>query len=300
MLVEPIPLRRLLDEAVRQSRRHFRAIFLPVAVPVGIAYGFLPIAQLSWLRSLSGATEAGSEGLAAFGLVGGLLAFLGTTGLAMIVQGLGYGALLVAAVDAVGGRAVSMRRAWGTVLSPRVFGTLCLAALAMGAGLMVCILPGLYVGLLFCLTLAVVADEGVRGLAALGRSRQLMTYNPTRDFGASPILKAFLIFFAGWLVGTAVGLAIQIPLGVFQQVYMLRAAAEGRTADPTSVMADLMWIQVPATVLGMMVNTGVNVFVFFAVALFYVDLRGRREGQDLERAVQTMVEARPRPISAEA
>jgi hypothetical protein len=299
-LFEPIPFRRLIDEGIRRARRHFRAMYLPVALPVSIFYGVLPILQLQWLRAMAGMGRGDAPRGFDTRFFSAFAGFIGWTFLALVVQGLGYGTLVVAAVDAVAGRAVSMRRAWGTVLSPGVLATLFLAALATFGGMLFCVLPGVFLGLLFCLTLPVVVDEHLRGPAALGRSRQLMGYNPARGFGASPIVKAFLIFFAGWLIGIGVGIAIQVPLAVVQQIYMLRASAEGRAADPASVMEHLLWLQVPATVLGTLVNTGVNLFIAFALAVFYVDLRGRKEGVDLEQAVQALVDARPRAASAEA
>jgi hypothetical protein len=43
---EPIPFRLLLDEAMKLTRRHFGAMFLPVAVPLALLAGLVTVAQL--------------------------------------------------------------------------------------------------------------------------------------------------------------------------------------------------------------------------------------------------------------
>ena len=80
-----------------------------------------------------------------------MLVGFGTFGVVMlaftVVYGLGYGAMFAAATDALSGREISMRRAWGLVVRPRVLGTLLLLGLAVMVGSACCVLPGIYLGL---------------------------------------------------------------------------------------------------------------------------------------------------------
>ena len=57
-ITEPIPFRLLIDEAVKWTRRHFRAMYLPVAVPISIVNGLIPVAQALWFSSLLNPEES--------------------------------------------------------------------------------------------------------------------------------------------------------------------------------------------------------------------------------------------------
>jgi hypothetical protein len=281
-ITEPIPFRLLIDEAVKWTRRHFRAMFVPVAVPTAIVNGLVPVAQALWFNN----TFYGDSPDPAAMLAGGA-AFMGVALLAGVVWGLGYGALLVGATDALQGQPVSMKRGWLTMVRPGVLGTCLLVGLCILVGCVLCLLPGLFLGLLFSMILPVMVAEGRYGIDAITRSAQLVRYNPQGEVGKSPLLKVFLIFFIGYLLSAAVGIAVQLPFIVAQQILIFRSAAEGN-ADPTQVMATATWLQVPGNMLNALVTTAVQVYMSFALVLFYFDLRRRQEGGDLEAAVQEM------------
>jgi hypothetical protein len=180
-----------------------------------------------------------------------------------------------------------MKRGWLTMVRPRVFGTCLLVGLCIVVGCALCLLPGLVLGLLFSMILPVMAAEGRYGLDAITRSAQLVRYNPQGGVGRSPLLKVFLVFFLGYLLSGAVGLAVQLPFIVAQQIMIFRAAAEG-DSDPTQVMAAATWLQVPGNMLNALVTTAVQLYMAFALVLFYFDLRRRQEGGDLEAAIREM------------
>jgi hypothetical protein len=210
----------------------------------------------------------------------------------LAVYYLGYGALLVGAMDALAQRPISMRRAWRLMLRPRVFGTLLLAGLAAGLGMMLCVVPGIYLGLLFSLTIPVMVEEGLFGTAAMRRSAELTRYNPQRDLDADPRFKAFVILFVGTLLGWVVGMLVQLPMIVVQEVLMLREVAGGQRPDPGRVMAQLTWIQVPSQMLTMLTQTAIHLYICFGLGLLFFDVKGRKEGLDLEAAVARLVESR--------
>lgn len=281
-IADPIPFRLLVDEAVRWTRGHFRAMFLPVAVPMAVVNGLMPVVQALWLnQAMYGGTPDPAQ------MVVGLSALMVASLMAILVWGLGYGALLLGAIDAVQGQPVSMARAWLGIVRPRVFGTCLLAALSVFVGCVLCVLPGVLMGLLFSMIVPAMAAEGRFGIDAFARSAQLARFNPRGDFVRSPLLKLFLLFFLGYLLSTAVGFAVQLPFLAVQQIMVFRAAAEGQT-DPTQVMAMATWLQVPGNMLNALVTTAVQIYMAFALTLFYFDLRRRQEGGDLEAAVQRM------------
>jgi hypothetical protein len=288
-LLQPQSFRLLVDEAVRHARHHFRRIYPPVAIPIALAGAALPLAQavFSWNMVVPG--RAGPSPAAA------ISAFAGTFLLMFVVwavYSLGYGALLVAAVNALADREVSMARAWLFILRPRVLGTLLLMAIAIGFGFVFCVLPGIYWGLLFSLTVPVMVEEGRLGSGAMRRSAELARYNPHRELDADPRLKAFLIFFVGMLLGYVANFVVQLPVLAIQQFLMFRDLAGGHRMDPALMMRRLAWIQVPSTILGMLIHTAVYLYMSFGVALLFFDVKRRKEGLDLEVAIAHLMASR--------
>lgn len=279
-LAQPLPFRVLLDEAMSRVRHHFRQVYLPVALPVAFAAGLMAVAQ-----GLMSVHASGSDPTAA--LTSGGLFFL-TFGALMVIWGLASGALLVAAVDAVAGRTISMARAWKTMFRPRVLGTLILTWLAYSLGFACCILPGIYLVLALSFVIPVMADEGVFGPAAIGRSQALAGHNPQRRLGADPRLQVFLVVFVGALIGYAVGMVIQLPVVVVQQVLLMRDVSAGKRPDPGELMAAMMWLNVPAQVLSWLAQTAVQLYVSFGLALLFFDVRHRKEGRDLDAAIDAL------------
>ena len=291
---QPLPLRLLLDHAVGVSRRHFRAIYPAVAVPLAIASAAFPLAQALFMGPfMRAARQPGPSQVAAItlGALAGLAFFFVTYVFA-------YGALYMAAVDAVAGRPISMSATWRRVTAPRVWGTMMLSWAGFVAGLVCCVLPGLYIGILWCLVVAVMVEESTYGSAALGRSAQLIGYNPQGSLASDPRGKAFLIVFVGTLMGYALTLVVQLPFIVAQQVYVIRQAAGGSPVDPLSAMELMTWLQVPMNVLGAFVQTAVQLYIAIGIALLYFDVRGRKEGIDLEAAL-ARIEGGAAPAPAE-
>jgi len=283
---QPLPFRLLLDDAVRQTRRHFRRIYPAVAIPLALTAGLVPLAQWLFFRTFTSAGRSGpSPGAMIRGVVGFWLVML----VFIAVYWLGYLVLFASAVDALAQRPISMGGTWRQMLRPRVFGTVLLATVVTGLGFLLCILPGIYLGLLFSLTLPVIVDDRLFGTAAMRRSAELTRYNPQGALDADPRFKVFVIVFVGTLLGYVIGTVVQLPMIVFQQILMLRETAGGRQMDPTAVMMRLTWLQVPSQILSMLTNTAVHLYVCFGLALLYVDVKRRREGVDLEAAVARLV-----------
>jgi hypothetical protein len=287
-LPQPIPFRFLLDEAVRHARRHFKKMYPAVAFPVALLGGAIPLAQAFVFGSMAGGGPKAGLGSTIVTMAG----FVGVMLIWMAAYYLGYAALFVAAVDALAQRPVSMKRAWGFVFRPRVFGTLILTTLAFGLGAILCLIPGIYLGLLFSLTIPVMAEEGLFGPAALRRSAELTRYNPQRDLDADPRFKVFVVVFVGTLLGWLVGMLVELPMMAIQQVLMWREVAGGRQPDPQRLMATMAWVQVPSQILSMLVQTAFHFYVCFGLVLLFFDVKGRKEGLDLETAIGRLYESR--------
>jgi uncharacterized membrane protein len=282
LLAEPLPFRMLLDEAMKKVREQFHRIYLPIALPVALASATLPLGQRSYLRAMSQMEHHTFDPAALFS---GLAVFLALLLFFVIVQALAAGAMITAAMDVVSGRELSVRRAWLFMLRPRAFGTLLLVWLVVFLGFLFCILPGIYLSLLMALSVPVMADEGRFGPSALRRSAELCSYNPQREFMADPRVKIFIIFFVGFLLGYILSAVVSLPLIALQQVILFRGIAAGHRVDPSAMMAQMTWFQIPTQILGSLVHSGVGLYVNFGISLLFVDLRNRKEGGDLQAAI---------------
>lgn len=277
---EPLSLLALLDESLKQARRHFRAVYWPVALPLAFVGALTPLAQPLWLN----AVQYG-PGTSLPAMFAAMVVIWAVVLLFIFLYGLGYAALQAGATAATAGQPVAMGRAWAFTVRPAVLGTLLLAAVSTLLGTMCCILPGIYVGLLLSVIVPVMAEEARFGAGAFRRSYELLTYNPRRAWGADPRIKAFLVLVAGTLLGYGLSFAVQLPVLVVQQVLMARSIAAGQQLDPAQLMSRLVWLQVPSTFFGTLVQTAVYLYMAFGLALLYFDVRRRKEGADLEAAV---------------
>lgn len=286
-LEQPVPLRILLDEAARLGRRHFTRIFLPVAVPVAAAQVLMVVVQVRFMGSMAGGGDP-----APAQVFTGLADFFAAILLFLAVYSLGYGAMGAAAVDAAAGRELHLGRSWRFVLRPRVVATLFTMGLAISAGMMCCFLPGLWLLLLLGFALPAMVEEGEVLAGAWRRSSQLTRYNPQRRLAASPMLKIFVFLVVGMILSYAVSLVVQMPLIVAQQFLVFREAASG-AADPETLLYDprWLWLQVPSTAIGSLAQSAVVLYLSFGMALLYFDVRRRREGLDLEAALDELLGA---------
>jgi hypothetical protein len=214
----------------------------------------------------------------------------------MAVYSACYMALLAAAANAHHGRGVRMARAWAFVFRPAAIGTVVLGLGAAALATTCCVLPGVYVSLVFALAGPVMIEEGRFGPGALMRSAALMSWNPRGRFAADPRVKMFLLVFVGMLLSYAANLLVQLPIVAVQQAILFRDVANGRQPDPAAFMQRFLWLQVLAQFLGALVNTAINLFVAFGVTLLFVDLRARKEAPDLEAAIGALAAA-PRAVA---
>jgi hypothetical protein len=284
----PMPFRLLLDEALRQARRHFRAIYPRVAIPVAIASSGVAALQAVWFSKLTVDLGSGPTFLSP-GYFAILLIQIGL----LVVAG---NALQVGALDAVSGRPVDMGRAWRFSLRGRVLGTLALSGLLFAASVFACCLPALVVVPLFSLVPAVMVEEGRFGVSALSRSAELAWHSPPGPgrWQEKPLLKILLLLFVGLLLGYLVSLLVSLPFQIPMYVDIFRHAAAGE--DTLRRMSSWIWLQVPAQFLNVLASEAVAVYTSFGIALLFHDARGRKEGTDLRREIDSMFAPPPPPL----
>jgi uncharacterized membrane protein len=284
----PVPFPVLLDDAVRWSRRYLRAIYPPIAIPAAVLAGLVAAAQVAWQPTQTMAAADPWQSLVrVYAMLAALVPY-------MLVMSVLYAAMTVAAVDAVAGRAVDVRRALRFVVRPRVLVTQLVVFCLEGVALLFCLFPALYVWPVVRMTVPAMADEGVTGVRAIGRSAELAHHNPGRRFRTSPLLKILALMAVVSVISVLATSVLQLPLMLVQVLVVMRKAASGE--DLPGWYSSFLWLQLPLRCLASLIISAVYLYSSFAIALLFFDLRARREGDDLRRAIAGMT-ARPEPPS---
>lgn len=288
----PMPFAVLLDEAMRRARRHVRTIYLPLALAIAAINVVVATLQALWLGPERMSSTDPWQSIArscSFVVVS-----LPLTVVSLVL----HSAMVVAAVDAVAGRGVSLRRALRFVVRPGVLGTQLLVGVCVMAALLCCVLPVFYVGPLLSLTLPAMAAEGLTGSAALSRSAELTRHNPQRRFLTSPLVKILALFLVVTVISYLVNLVLILPATVTQGLSMVRKMAAGE--DVQKSLSGFLWWQVPLVCLSSFTTSAVYVYASFALALLFFDLRARRDGDDLRLAIAGLAGGAPgHPESSE-
>jgi hypothetical protein len=281
----PMPFRLLLDEAMRHARRHFRAIFPSVAIPVAILASAIQAAQARWFSRLAGGLAQAPQSPFAFWSP----EVLALTLVYSVVLIIAYFTMQVAALDALAGRPVDMARAWRFTVRPRALGTILLWYAATVASLVCCLLPALYVAPLLSFVPPVMVEEGLFGVQALSRSAELTRFNPGRRLQDYPLVKVLVLLLVGMLITYLLGLIVTLPFMLPMWVDMFRKTFAG--GDVMQGMSKWIWLQVPAQLLNALASTAVYLYVCFGIALLFNDTRGRKEGTDLRASIDALFPA---------
>lgn len=282
-----MPTRRLVDEAARLTRLQLRTVFVPMSLVMVLVMVALVALQTAYYRGVLTSFEGGEPDLE---LGCGLMALvvLGFLVLLLFLAQL-YLVLSVVAVDVAAGRAVDLRRSWRFSLQLKVIGTWVLTSICVFAAMMVCFFPALYVAPLLCLVVPAMVEEGRFGGAALGRSAELIRFNPRRRFADNGLTRGFLLLLTWYLVSSMLNLPTQMPFQAVKMFLMFRNAATEITDLTTPGMVAL---DLGSAVFGSLAAVMAALMLSIGTALLFFDARHRREGDDLEGEIEA-VERRP-------
>lgn len=219
-------------------RRHFWRLFLCVLLPMG-PFALLQ-AKLEQLVSPSWALLVSVP-----------------HGFALFVAS---GAMTVMLSDICVGNRPSVRRSYSRILRRGrwwyLFSTGMLFGLAIWAGLMLLLLPGLWIAMRGCFSSVIVALEGRKNRDAIRRSFAL-TKGQVWRIGV-PLLLSYML---AWLAS--------VMVVVLAEVIMMFLGLEMKTIDAVAhIFADLVWSAVFGPMTGM------------ALVLLYYDQRVARESYD--------------------
>ena len=263
--LRPLSLGEILDRTFSLYRRNF-LLFLGITAIPHLLILALNLAQTMFTPLPATRTQVPVEqlqgpaanGIFAFGVLGFLVGFI----IYIVTYLFAQGGAVYAVSELYLGRetsiGASLRRMRGELLS--LFGVILLNGLAVMGATIFLIIPGIYVAcrLITCVPAALLEDLGPR--ASLERSFRLTQGSAGRSF---------LIFLLYFILLYAAIFLFMFPFG-----FMVALSAK----DPSMVRLWLALSQVGSFLAGVLVSPILTI----ATAVFYYDLRVRKEAFDLQ------------------
>ncbi|GHH58349.1 hypothetical protein [Lentzea cavernae] len=273
--LRPLAVGEIVDGAITTMRRYPKLIIGAAAIVAAVTQIVGLLAQLPFLDDLTRVAtldpntvtqEQAMDQLASTltGIFTGaflsiLLLLIGTVFLS--------GFITVIVGHAVLGKPVTFQQAWEE-FKPRLLpllGATLLSGLVITVGLILCVVPGVWLWVLFALVTPALVLERCGVTAAFGRSKKLVDGAWWRTFGI-----LLLTVVIGWVISWI----ISLPFG------LLGAATTGFSDDPTAALS--VGSLVLSTIGAIIASTITLPFSSAVTVLLYVDRRMRSEGMDIE------------------
>jgi len=276
--LRPLSLGELLDRTFFLYRRHF-LLFVGIAA---IPYSFFFVMNLGTALApvLARAAASGrgqSAGVTATAIGGGLFALVAAL-VGFIAFLFSVGATVFAVSEIYTGRQTSIRESLRRVRgnAGTIFGVLFLSGLIMVGGFIALIVPGIYLMCRICVATPAALLENIGPSDSIRRS-----FGLTRDFAGRAFMIYMLYFAMVWGV-----------VAVFQFPFILLITINAK--QPQLVILWTVFMQV-GNFIGSVLVAPVSTIGF---ALFYYDLRVRKEAFDLQMMMQAIgADPMPPPIT---
>ncbi|MGW4207547.1 hypothetical protein ACWEIJ_06125 [Lentzea sp. NPDC004789] len=273
--LRPLTVGEIVDGAITTMRKYPVLLLGAAAVVAAITQIAGLLVQLPFLDDLTSVAKLDPNTMtqqeALDQVTRGVTGFLTGTALSLLLLLVGTvflsGFITVVVGHAVLGRPVTFSQAWEE-FKPRLLpllGATVLSGLVITVGVILCILPGIYVGVLFSLIGPALVLERCGVGTAFTRSRVLVTGAWWRTFGIL-VLAAVISWVISWI--------ISLPFG------LLGAASNGFSAEPTAALS--AGSMVLSTIGAIIASTITLPFSSAVNVLIYVDRRMRAEGMDIE------------------
>ncbi|BEP14681.1 hypothetical protein acdb102_29920 [Acidothermaceae bacterium B102] len=264
--LRPLAVGEILDGAFATIRRHPRATLGLSAAVACIQQGLLLAVQLS-AGGLTRTSGFGTDNSPSDGAIASFVAgIFGTVLISAVLSAVLTGALCLIVSDSILGHETSASAAWRR-LRPQAWRLLAvsfLVAIGQTLGLVLCILPGVFLWGAWALAIPALVLEKTTVWGAMRRSWRLATPSWWRVFGIR-------------LLGTVVASALKGALTAVAGASAFTAALNGDTATQASTFSVIL-----AAVLGVLAATLTAPFLAGMVTLLYVDRRIRAEALDVQ------------------
>jgi len=266
--LRPLTLGELLDRTFFLYRRNFLLFFGISAIPYSLFFlAKLAAVLIPAIASHATSTQVRSTGIVAMAVGGGLFGLL-----AVLIGGIAFlyaaGAAVHAVSEIYAGRATSIRESLGSVRgkSGTIFGVLVLTGLLLIAGLIAFVFPFFYIMCRLSVAIPSAVLEDLGPAESIRRSFAL-----TRNFAG----RAFMIYLLYFAMVFGIIAVFQFP---FAMLMVLSAR------QPHLVM---IWTVVMQ--LGNFIASSLVAPVsMIGCAIFYYDLRVRKEAFDLQTMMQAV------------
>ncbi|MGW6931637.1 hypothetical protein ACWGE0_16415 [Lentzea sp. NPDC054927] len=273
--LRPLAVGEIVDGAITTMRRYPKLLIGAAAVVAAITQIVGLLVQLPFLDDLTAVVALDPNTMtqeqAVNQFTDAIVGFLTGTLLSVLLVLLGTvflsGFITVIVGHAVLGKPVSFAQAWEE-FKPRLLpllGATLLSGLVIAVGLLFCIVPGIYLWVLFALVTPALVLERCGVGAAFGRSKNLVNGAWWRTFGI-----LLLTVVIGWVISWI----ISLPFG------LLGAATTGFSSDPTAALS--IGSLILSTIGAIIASTITLPFSSAVTVLVYVDRRMRSEGMDIE------------------
>jgi len=262
----PMNIADLIDAAIRLYRRNF-SVFLGIIAIVYVPMGIFQVFMAYSVGRLAERTGQNPQEVPWDLIATGGAMYVGLIVLSMLAVPISQGALSVAVSRRYLNYPASVADTYGTIGARwgPLMGTVLLVGLAATAGMMFCLAPGLYLGVMWIFVTPIIAIEGLPAMEALRRSWDLVSGEWWRVFGTYFLLSMLVGLIGGAVSWPAYGLLF-VLLG---QHHAALAQAIG-------------------TGIGTAASIVVQPVAITGVVLLYYDLRVRKEGFDLHLLAQAM------------
>ncbi|GGU33660.1 hypothetical protein [Lentzea flava] len=273
--LRPLAVGEIVDGAITTMRRYPKLIIGAAAVVAAITQVLGLLVQLPFLddvvdvATLDPNTVTQEQALEQFtGAITGILTG-GLLSVVLVLFGTVFlsGFVTVIVGHAVLGRPVTFAQAWEE-FKPRLLpllGATLLSGLVITVGLVLCIVPGVWLWVLFGLVTPALVLERCGVGTAFGRSKNLVNGAWWRTFGIL-LLAAVISWVISWIISLPFGLA--------------GAVSTGLSGDPTAALS--AGSLVLSTIGAIIASTITLPFTSAVTVLVYVDRRMRAEGMDIE------------------
>ncbi|MBI4565546.1 MAG: hypothetical protein HY716_12700 [Planctomycetes bacterium] len=255
----------ILDAAFKLYRDNFFLFlgimavpYVPIVVLFAASYGAL-------FTAVPEAQGAPSKEMAA----GVIVLFCGMMAavllLHLIAIPIAKGALSRAIADRYLGRTVSLQSAYAAIFAIfwKYLLTTFLVGLLVGLGAMFCLVPGIYVAVLFAFVPPIMIVEGVTGTDAMSRSKDLSGGHRWRVLGLWAITVV-----VGFILGGVIQMAYQWIAPLWIESEALRTVLSQSASWMATLLVEPLWA--------------------VAWVLLYFDVRVRKEAFDLQLAAARM------------
>jgi MFS family permease len=270
--LRPLGIGEILDVGIKIYFRNAWTLFRLVLFVVLPAQILVAIIQASALPAGSDTSfgfnvdTSASDGLSQEDTWTAVIGFLVATIIGALAGKLAQAGCFRAVTDAYLGEQVRWRSSLRYALRrlPAVVGLSIVSTIVVAIGVLLCVLPGVYLWASFYVAMPVLLVEGVGPFRALGRSRELVRGRWWGTFGVALLGTLLAAIIGGALTALFVGLSIG--------------------AGGTDTVVGFT-VNVLATTLSSVITT--PAVAAFAIVL-YIDLRVRKEGFDLYLLAQRL------------